>query len=181
MKLYLYSLVFLVSAAVASAMPVDNKPLPVVPAVDLGRYSGVWYEIAKYPNRFQKSCVSEVSATYTLIKDREISVVNKCRKANGEMKTARGKARLADKDGPTSKLEVRFAPSWLSWLPQVWGDYWVIDLAPDYSYSVIGTPDRKYLWILSRTPEMDETTYRNILQKVETLDFEPGKLVRTRQ
>lgn len=182
MKIYLLcNLLLLVSTVIGSAMPADNKPLPVVPSVDLKQYSGKWYEIAKYPNRFQKSCTGEVRATYTLIDDRQLLVENECRKANGKKEMAIGKARLAEKDGPTSKLKVRFAPSWLSWLPMVWGDYWIIDLAPDYSYSVVGTPDRKYLWILSRTPQMDEITYRDITKKVEKLGFAPARLVPTRQ
>lgn len=182
MKLYIFcALIILSSAGVMSALAVDNKPLAVVPSVDLDRYTGKWYEIARYPNRFQKSCVSEVTADYSLMKDRRLRVQNECRKSNGKMETAVGEGRLAAKNGPTSKLKVRFAPSWLSWLPMVWGDYWIIDLGADYSYSVIGTPDRKYLWILSRTREMNEKTYQDILQKVAKLDFDPGKLVRTRQ
>jgi apolipoprotein D and lipocalin family protein len=182
MKIYiLFGLLLIVSAAVTSAMPKDDNPLPVVSSVDLKRYSGKWYEIARYPNRFQKSCVSDVSANYTLSDGQQLLVENECRKSNGKMETARGKARLANKNGATAKLKVRFAPSWLSWLPMVWGDYWIIDLAPDYSYSVIGTPDRKYLWILSRTRAIDETTYRDIVQKAAGLGFEPGRLVRTRQ
>jgi apolipoprotein D and lipocalin family protein len=182
MKILLFfSLLVAVSAFSVYGTPADNKPLPVVANVDLKQYSGKWYEIARYPNRFQRSCVGEVTAIYTVLPDREMQVENACRKSNGKIETAKGKARFAEKDGSTAKLEVRFAPSWLSWLPMVWGDYWVIDLDKDYSYSVVGTPDREYLWILSREPEMDEGTYRNILEKVAKLDFDTGKLVRTKQ
>src|SRR5690349_17894126 len=158
------SLAIIVPAAITIARSRDRKKSDsepaVVPSVDLTRYQGKWYEIARFPNRFEKSCASDVSATYTLNSDNSIRVVNECRKANGEMKRAEGKARKADSDGPTSKLEVRFAPAFLSFLPVVWGDYWVIDLAPDYSYSVVGDASRDYLWVLSRTPLMDEAKYR---------------------
>jgi apolipoprotein D and lipocalin family protein len=76
---------------------------------------------------------------------------------------------------------VRFAPSWLSWLSAVWGDYWIIDLAPDYSYSVVGTPDRKYLWILSRKPQLDETIYQRIIEQTAARGFDVSRLVKTRQ
>lgn len=179
MKAAFFFIILIVTALSVAAMPRDNKPLPVVAGVDLDRYSGKWFEIARYPNRFQRSCVGEVSATYTRL-DEKLRVENACRRSNGRMESAEGVARLAEKGGSTAKLKVRFAPSWLSWLPMVWGDYWVIGLAEDYSYSVVGTPDRKYLWILSRTPEMDENTYTDILEKVRGLDFDPEKLVRTK-
>jgi len=94
---------------------------------------------------------------------------------------AEGKARLASANGPNSKLKVRFAPAWLSWLPAVWGDYWIIELAPDYSYSVVGTPDRKYLWILSRTPQMDAATYDRLVRQSAAKGFDVARLVKTNQ
>lgn len=155
-------------------------PLTVVPSVDLSRYQGVWYEIARYPNRFQNQCAGDVSAKYELRSDSKIRVVNRCRKTNGEMSEAQGVARLAEKDGPNSKLEVRFAPPLLSFLPFVWGDYWIIELAPDYSYAVVGHPDREYLWILARSPHMDETTYQELLRKIQQdHGYDPSRLART--
>lgn len=158
----------------------DQKPA-VVPSVDLTRYQGKWYEIARFPNRFEKSCASDVSATYTLNSDQTIRVVNECRKADGRMKRAEGRARKADNDGPTSKLEVRFAPAFLSFLPLVWGDYWVIDLAPDYSYSVVGDASRDYLWILSRTPLMDEAKYQQAVSAAAAQGYDISRLVKTKQ
>jgi apolipoprotein D and lipocalin family protein len=137
--------------------------------------------VARLPNRFQEKCVGEVTATYSLLEGDKIRVVNACGQKDGKLMMAEGKARLASANGPNSKLKVRFAPAWLSWLPAVWGDYWIIELAPDYSYSVVGTPDRKYLWILSRTPQMDAATYDQLLGQLAAKGFDVARLVKTRQ
>lgn len=158
-----------------------SQKLEAVPAVELARYTGKWYEIARLPNRFQKNCVGEVTAAYSILADKQLKVINECRQKSGQMETAEGKARLAKPNGPNSKLEVRFAPSWLSWLPMVWGDYWILALAPDYSYSVVGTPDRKYLWVLSRTPQMDEAVYQQLIKQMATKGFDIERVVKTRQ
>jgi len=177
-------LVFLIVApTLFSNSFAQEKPMPdlqAVPTVDLQRYAGTWYEIARLPNAFQKNCAGDVTATYTLDSD-GIEVVNRCRNENGEIIEARGRARLADKNGPTSKLEVRFAPAFLSWLPFVWGDYWVIDLAPDYSYAVVGEPSRKYLWILSRVKMLEEATLNHIRERLRQQGYDAGKLLMTNQ
>ena len=174
-----FALVFtLTSTSVLADRP---QPLEVVPSVDLSRYVGKWYEIARLPNRFQNKCAGEVAAHYSQLAGGQLKVVNECRQKNGQLTRAEGKARLADEAGPNSKLEVRFAPAWLAWLPAVWGDYWIIDLAPDYNFSVVGSPDRKYLWILSRTPKMDEATYQNVVERVALKGFDVSRLIKTRQ
>jgi len=173
-------LAVLLTGISALSVVMGTQTLEVVPSVDLSRYAGKWYEIARLPNRFQKKCAGEVTAEYSLSGD-QLTVLNQCRLNNGQTDQAKGTARLASKNGPTSKLEVRFAPVWLSWVPAVWGDYWVIDLAPDYSYSVVGTPDRKYLWVLSRTPRMDEALYQSIVQQVAGKGFDVSRLIKTRQ
>jgi len=152
-----------------------------VPSIDIKRYMGTWYEIARFPNRFQESCAGEVTATYSLYDDGDIRVVNRCRKDNGEITEAEGRARRASDDGPNSKLKVRFAPAVLSFLPFVWGDYWVIDIAQDYSYAVVGEPSRQYLWILARTPVLDELLLGDILARVGAQGYDISRLVRTRQ
>ena len=139
------------------------------------------YEIARLPNRFQRNCVGEVTAEYTLVANHQIKVINECRRQNGQRDRAEGQARLANKNGPNSQLEVRFAPAWLSWLPAVWGDYWIIALADDYSYAVVGTPDRQYLWVLARTPNLAEAIYHKLLQQTATQGFAVAQLVKTRQ
>lgn len=176
-------LAFLISATQAPPQEGDPRsaPLQVVPSVDIVRYCGMWYEIARLPNRFQKDCVSDVTATYTLLDDGTVRVVNRCRKANGETSEAEGKARRKSEAEPSSKLEVRFAPAFLSIFPFVWGNYWIIDLAPDYSYAVIGEPSREYLWILSRTPALSSEVYGAILERIRGQGYDPSALVMTQQ
>lgn len=147
--------------------------------VDLDRYEGKWYEIARLPNDFQSQCVSNVSAQYSKRADGRIDVINRCKKADGSMDEAAGVARIEDAR-TNAKLKVRFAPAWLSWLPFVWGDYWVLDLAADYSTAAVGDPSREYLWILSRTPNLPETAYQAIVMRVAAQGFEVGKLLKTR-
>jgi apolipoprotein D and lipocalin family protein len=157
------------------------QPLNVVSSVDLARYAGTWYEIARLPNWFQKQCTGDVAATYTVLGDGTIRVVNRCRKINGRIEEAVGQAKLANKGGPNTKLKVRFAPGILSFLPFVWGDYWIIELAADYSYAAIGEPSRKYLWILSRTPTMDEAALQEILKRIQLQGYDLTGLLRTQQ
>jgi len=173
---------FLVLLTVAgNAQEKSTKPLEVVPSVDLNRYAGTWYEIARMPFKYQSQCVGDVTATYTVLDDGTIRVVNRCRKENGEIDEAVGKAKLASDAGPNTKLKVRFAPAFLSWLPFVWGNYWIIDLAADYSYAVVGEPDRKYMWILSRTPALDDTTVQGILDRAKAKGYDLTGLIRTTQ
>ena len=138
-----------------AATPRAQTPAPVrtVPLVDLDRYAGDWFEIARFPNRFQRQCVGDVRASYARRPDGRLDVVNRCRTADGQTE-ARGVARIADTQ-TFARLKVRFAPAWLSFLPPVWGDYWIIGLAPDYSWAVVGDPGREYLWILARVPNLD--------------------------
>jgi apolipoprotein D and lipocalin family protein len=172
-------LIFITSMP-ASAQDRSEKLLQVVPSVDLERYCGVWYEIARLPNWFQESCRGDVTATYTLLEDGEIKVVNRCRDEEGEMKEAEGRARRASDDEPNTKLKVRFAPAFLSFLPFVWGDYWIIDLASDYSFAVVGEPNRKYLWVLARTPKLDDVTMQAILERVKEKGYDLSNLIMTR-
>jgi len=129
-------------------------PLRTVERLDLPRYIGTWYEIAKLPNRFQAKCASDTRAEYTAQPDGTVRVVNRCRTETGETIEAVGLARQVG--GPDSpKLQVRFAPAWLSWWPGVWGDYWIVDLEPDYQLVAVSEPHREYLWILARSPRVD--------------------------
>jgi apolipoprotein D and lipocalin family protein len=144
-------------------------PLAVVPQVDLGRYMGTWYEIASYPTRFQKGCAAS-TATYALNPDGTVDVLNQCRK-EGELTAARGTAWVPDPADP-AKLRVRF----------FWpfsGEYWIIDLGPDYEYAVVGHPSRDYLWVLSRTPRMEADLYARILERLKRSGYDPARLVRT--
>ncbi|MEY4751794.1 MAG: hypothetical protein RIQ60_4008 [Pseudomonadota bacterium] len=154
------------------------RELPVVAAMDVPRFMGRWYEIALLPNVFQRQCTSDTRADYRLLPGGQVEVINSCRKADGELIQALGQARqLGAATSP--RLEVRFAPQWLSLLPWVWGDYWVIDLDVDYQLAAVGSPSRQFLWILSRQPEVDARAYDALIARVAALGFDVSALRRT--
>ncbi len=174
-----YSLILLLTACAANRAA--NLPsLETVPSIEVSRYLGKWYEIARLPNRFQNMCASDVSAVYAQKDNGRLSVVNNCKKPDGSLTSVEGEARETQA-GQNSKLQVRFAPAWLGWIPLVWGDYWIIELAPDYSYAVIGEPSRQYLWLLSRTPKMEAALYEKILAGIQTKGFDSSKVQKTLQ
>ncbi|MGH8855904.1 MAG: lipocalin family protein [Telluria sp.] len=151
-----------------------------MPALDLKRYMGTWYEIAKFPNPFQKKCIGFTTATYSARADGRIDVVNRCSLGDGNTDVASGVARQVG--GPASpRLEVRFAPAILSFLPIAWGDYWVIDLDPDYQLAAVSEPQREYLWILSRTPKADPAAYDALLGRLRAQGLDLNRLAPTRQ
>lgn len=152
-----------------------------VPSVDLARYAGRWFEIAKYPNRFQKNCARNTTAEYTLRDDGRMTVTNRCRRPDGSRIEAVGVARPRNAARPDATFKVRFAPAFLSFIPKVWGDYWILALPPDYRYVVVGEPSRTYLWILSRTATMTEDDYRDAVAAAEANGYDGGKLVRSPQ
>ncbi len=150
-------------------------PLGTIPTLDVPRYMGTWYEIAKYPAWFQRRCVSSTSAQYSVLEAGRVQVVNRCKMANGEWNEAVGVARQIG--GATSpQLKVRFAPEWLAFIPMVWGDYWVIAIDPQYQWSIVSEPSRQYLWVLSRTPSLPRATYEQLLQQLATLGFDLNKI-----
>jgi apolipoprotein D and lipocalin family protein len=155
-------------------------PVQTVAAVDLDRYVGDWYEIARFPAWFQNKCVSDVVASYAKRPDGRLDVVNRCRQADGSVNEARGVARVVDTK-TFAKLKVRFAPKVLSWLPFVWGDYWILGLADDYSWVVVGSPDRKYLWILARTPILGAEPLELARAAARSNGFDLARLVPTKQ
>ena len=165
------SLALLSPFAASAQTSAPPEPLQTIARLDVGRYLGTWYEIAKYPNRFQRQCVADTSALYRLRDDGQLDVINRCRQANGEVAEAVGRAR---QDGPADspKLKVRFAPAWLSWLPMVWGNYWVIDLDTDYQLVAVSEPSREYLWVLSRTPQVDPAAYDALLGRLAAQGFD---------
>jgi apolipoprotein D and lipocalin family protein len=153
----------------------STKPLEVVQHVDLARYLGTWYEIARLPAWFEKDCTG-VTATYSMREDGKIKVVNACRKGalDGPVKEAVGKAWVHDKT-TNAKLKVMFFWPFA-------GDYWIIDLDnKDYKYAVVGDPGRKYFWVLSRTPKMDEDLLNALLEKAKKQGYNLDKLIRTPQ
>ena len=161
------------TAFAAVAMGGRKDDLEVVQSVDLSRYVGRWYEISRLPNGFQKKCADTVTANYALRPDGKIEVINRCRKASGEYATAKGTAKIVDKK-TNAKLKVTFF-----W--PFYGDYWILDLGPNYEYAVVGEPGRKYLWILSRWPRMDEALYQQLLRKMAAQGFNTELMIRTSQ
>jgi apolipoprotein D and lipocalin family protein len=167
-------------AADAAGAADTAKPLQPIASLSVPRYMGTWYEIAKFPNDFQKKCVGATSASYTLRDDGRVDVVNRCRTADGKTDAAEGVARqLGAATSP--KLKVRFAPAILSFIPMVWGDYWVIDLDEQYQLSAVSEPKREYLWILSRTRQVDPAAYEALLARLSSQGLDVSKLVRTPQ
>lgn len=164
--------------AQAAAWPMPEREPEVQPKVDLQRYTGRWYEIARLPNRFQEDCVGEVTADYQLLEAGRLRVVNQCSRADGRQMRAEGVARPVDDAG--AKLEVRFAPALFSFLPFVWGDYWILELAPDYSYALVGSPDRAQLWILSRTPSLNRGVYQRLVNRAALEGYDVARLRQTR-
>ncbi|MGE5713971.1 MAG: lipocalin family protein [Betaproteobacteria bacterium] len=163
------------TAAVAGA---PEPPLATVGSIDIARYAGLWYEVANYPNRFQKVCVRNTTAEYSVRDDGNVRVVNRCATADGTSSVDGLARRVGDS---TDKLEVSFLPAALRWLPIGWGDYWVIGLAPDYRYAVVGEPSRKYLWVLSRTPTLAAEDRRTIDALLRERGYDPALLVATAQ
>lgn len=138
-----------------------------VDSVDLKKYAGTWYEIGRLPMYFQRNCASDVTATYIEKTDGSgIKVINQCKAQDGSAITAEGLAKPADASG--SKLKVTFLPSWIRWLPVGRADYWVLARDADYKTALVGTPDKEYLWLLARSPNVSQETYakyRQIAQK----------------
>lgn len=150
----------------------ESSPLATVAQVDLARYTGRWYEIAKIPHSFQRQCVSDTTAQYARNDDGTIAVVNRCRTRGGSYDEARAVARVTD-TASNAKLEVSFF-SLLGWRP-VWGRYWVLELGPDYEYTVIGEPTRRYGWILSRTTTLSPETRERLNQRLRHLGYVPDQ------
>ena len=140
-------------------------PIKTIASLDVARYQGTWYEIAKFPNWFQRKCIADTNATYKIKEDGNVSVTNRCTFENNEKGEALGIARQIG-DSTSPKLEVRFAPAWLGFLPLVWGDYWVIDIDAEYQLAAVSDPRREYLWILSRTKSVDQSRYQALLSRL---------------
>lgn len=166
---FILTLIFSMLTAVAS-----SQALQTVPYVDLKKYAGKWYEIASFPQRFQKGC-NCTTAEYTLTDKGFVIVENRCNRdsINGKQSYVKGKAFVVENSG-NAKLQVQF----------FWpfkGKYWIIDLADDYSYAVVGHPNRKYLWILSRTAVMNGTIYQKVVSSIKEKGFDVSKIKITQQ
>lgn len=168
---------FLIAAAllfVLTGCAGRHAPLPTVDHVDLDRYLGTWYEIARYPAPFQEGCVA-TSATYSLREGGGIRVINRClvETLDGELREAEGRAKIVDRDS-NAKLKVTFF-----W--PFYGDYWVLGLGEAYDWALVGEPSRRYLWILSRTRQMDQDIYAEIVGRLPALGYDAQRLLITLQ
>jgi len=154
--------------------PVGNRsvPEPAKP-VDLQRYVGLWFEVARYDQRFERSCESGVTAAYSLRADGSVDVTNRCRRADGSLKQAHGRAKVVD-GGTNAKLKVSF-------FGPFYGDYWVLDRADDYSWSIVGEPSGRYLWILSRRSNPSPDFVRQLVRRAQELGYDTRPLLYTRQ
>lgn len=172
------AILILMMTLIAACAQANYPTLETVDFVDVDRYLGKWYEIARFEQSFQKNCTA-VTAEYSKRKNGTIKVVNTCRKFSpkGKLKTAIGRARVVNKE-TNAKLKVQFFLRWLN-IGFLSGNYWILALDEDYQYAMVGDPSRKYLWILNRSPKMDERTYLELVQKAETLGFDTSKLLKT--
>ena len=154
----------------------SEKDLETVGEVDLKKYLGLWYEIARIPNRFQKQCKQNTTAQYSMRTDGRIEVINRCIKENGEVDEIKGIAKIFD---PVSnaKLEVSFVR--FLGISLFWADYWIIGLAEDYQWAIVGTPSRKYGWILAREPQLGEDLLQLIHQKLSEQGYDPSEFIRS--
>lgn len=160
----------------------ESKPVPksllTVDSVNIKQYMGLWYEIAKIPNSFQDQCLKNTTAEYRLKDDGNVEVVNSCDEDDGSRDKASGLARIVDKK-TKAKLEVSFV-SIFGW-HLFWGDYWIIGLADDYRYAIVGTPSRKYGWILSRTPQLSDDDLRKVFSILHDKGYDPADFEMTSQ
>ncbi len=156
-------LIVLISAAgfnsIDGGQKMDMREPLTVEHVELGKYIGTWYEIAKIPNRFQKKCTGNTTAEYRIRKDGRIDVINRCDNKKGKVTVAKGIAKVVDKKS-NSKLKVSFVR--VLGLQLFWGDYWILGLDKDYQYAVVGDSKRKYGWILARNKELSELQWDEI-------------------
>ncbi len=148
--------------------------LKTVDSVDVKRYMGTWFEIARFPQRFERGLVG-VTANYTLLPNGKVRVLNSGyeKDFNGRLRTATGSARVVD-TATNAKLKVSFFWPFSA-------AYWILELGKDYEYAVVGEESRKYLWILSRTPQMDEGVYNELLKRVQNKGFDISKLEKVPQ
>lgn len=165
-------------ATAAEPTTAATRPLEPIPRLDLARYMGRWHELARYPNRFQSQCAGAATADYALLPQGTVQVVNRCPQAGGKVDEAVGEARRVGPEG-SATLQVRFAPAWLSFLPQVWGNYWVVELDPAYRLAVVSEPKREYLWVLSREPRLPAAEWAALTARLQAMGFDPSRLIRS--
>lgn len=180
MKKKIISIINLALLIMACSSPQENNlpQLVTVKQVDLKKYIGLWYEIARIPNSFQVQCAYGTTAEYKIDDDGDIIVVNSCYDDEGKIDVAEGLAKVVDKKTNT-KLEVSFFS--ILGIRPFWGDYWIIGLDDNYQWAVVGTPSRKYGWVLSRAPSLPDSTMKNIFKLLKSQNYSPDDFELSRQ
>ena len=170
----------LVGLGMATMAYAQTKPLHVVEKVELDKYLGVWYEVARKPMYFQNKCDRDVSATYTLNENGKIAVDNRCYAQDGKLNQSSGEAFV--QNAPfNSKLKVSFLPESIRWLPVGRGDYWILKIADDYQTVLVGEPKRKYMWVLSRSAQPDPAVVKEYLDYAQSVGFDLSDIIHTKQ
>lgn len=171
------------NGAVASSPPPSVPTLQPLPALEVSPYMGRWYQVAYYPNFFQRQCVADTSATYRDRGDGTIEVLNRCRTASGAFDQVLGQARpvsgVSGVEGGTlrpARLEVSFLPSWLRWTGVGWGAYWVVDRPEHGRYAIVSEARREYLWVLARTPTLSAEDRATVRSRLLELGFDLERL-----
>lgn len=157
-----------------------NKELTTVADLKIESYLGTWYQIASIPAWFQRKCVGETTAEYRKDKS-ELEVINTCVTKDGSKKTAVGRARINKKYKQNSKLQVTFVNIFKNWVWLFSGDYWVIEIDKNYQYSIVGSPKRDYLWILSRTPSLDKNTLIRLEKNISAQGYDTCQIKITQE
>ena len=165
------------NSEIATQAHSQGKP-KAVDAIDVQKYAGTWYEVARLPMYFQRNCVSDVQAKYSLNADKTIRVNNQCMNREGELDVSEGIA-YPQNDG-NSQLKVSFLPKGLRWVPFSKGDYWVLRVDEDYQVALVGGPSHRYLWLLSRIPDVDEAVIEDYLNTAKAQGYDLSKLIRTK-
>ena len=170
----------LVGLGMATMAYAQTKPLQTVERVELDKYLGVWYEVARKPLYFQNKCDRDVTATYTLNENGNVVVDNRCYTKEGKLTQSIGEAFI--QNAPfNSKLKVSFLPEAIRWLPFGRGDYWVLKLDENYQTVLVGEPRRKYMWVLSRSPQPDQAVVNEYLEYAKSLGYDLGDVIHTKQ
>ena len=170
----------LVGLGMATMAYAQTKPLHVVEKVELDKYLGVWYEVARKPMYFQNKCDRDVSATYTLNENGNIAVDNRCYAQDVKLNQSSGEAFV--QNAPfNSKLKVSFLPESIRWLPVGRGDYWILKIADDYQTVLVGEPKRKYMWVLSRSAQPDPAVVKEYLDYAQSVGFDLSDIIHTKQ
>ncbi len=158
----------------------ETKPLATVEKVELDKYLGTWYEVARKPLQFQNKCDRDVTATYTLNENGNVKVDNRCLKKDGSQTQSVGEAYIQNPPY-NSKLKVSFLPEAIRWIPVGRGDYWILKLDDNYQTVLVGEPKRKYMWVLSRTPQPDPAVVNEYLDYAKSVGFDLSDLIQTKQ